>query len=132
MATSFELKKEKNLMTGHSILYLGRGEFAAEYLSELESLPCCTMLMRSARLELPPEATSVIDVIMIEAGPSIAQAGKSLSALISTLGDFPVVALTHKRHEHRGIAAVRAGAEAYICVDDISVEGQDAVLDHAV
>jgi diguanylate cyclase (GGDEF)-like protein len=119
-------------MTGHSILYLGRGEFAAEYLSELESLPCCTMLMRSARLELPPEATSVIDVIMIEAGPSIAQAGKSLSALINTLGDFPVVALTQKRNEHRGIAAVRAGAEAYICVDDISVEGQDAVLDHAV
>ena len=119
-------------MTGHSILYLGRGEFAAEYLSELESLPCCTMLMRSARLELPPEATSVIDVIMIEAGPSIAQAGKSLSALISALGEFPVVALTHKQHEHRGIAAVSAGAEAYICVDDISVEGQDAVLDHAV
>jgi len=119
-------------MTGHSILYLGRGEFAAEYLSELESLPCCTMLMRSARLELPPEATSVIDVIMIEAGPSIAQAGKSLSALISALGEFPVVALTHKQHEHRGIAAVSAGAEAYICVDDISVEGQDAVIDHAV
>jgi len=119
-------------MTGHSILYLGRGEFAAEYLSELETLPCCTMLMRSARLELPAEAPSVIDVIMIEAGPSIAQAGKSLSALISALGDFPVVALTHKQHEHRGIAAVRAGAEAYICVDDISVEGQDTVLDHAV
>ena len=119
-------------MTGHSILYLGRGEFAAEYLSELETLPCCTMLMRSARLELPPEATSVIDVIMIEAGPSIAQAGKSLSALISTLGDFPVVALTQKRHEHRGIAAVRAGAEAYICIDDVTVEGQDAVLEHAV
>ena len=119
-------------MTGHSILYLGRGEFAVEYLSELETLPCCTMLMRSARLELPAEAPSVIDVIMIEAGPSIAQAGKSLSALISALGDFPVVALTHKQHEHRGIAAVRAGAEAYICVDDISVEGQDAVLDHAV
>ena len=119
-------------MTGHSILYLGRGEFAAEYLSELETLPCCTMLMRSARLELPPKAPAVIDVIMLEAGPSIAQAGKSLAALISALGDFPVVALTHKQQEHRGIAAVRAGAEAYICVDDISVEGQDAVLDHAV
>jgi hypothetical protein len=31
-------------MSGHSILYLGRGEFAADYLAELETLPCCTML----------------------------------------------------------------------------------------
>ena len=26
-------------MSGHSILYLGRGEFAADYLAELETLP---------------------------------------------------------------------------------------------
>jgi len=42
------------------------------------------------------------------------------------------VALTQKRHEHRGITAVRAGAQGYICVDDISVEGQDAVFEHAM
>jgi diguanylate cyclase (GGDEF)-like protein len=119
-------------MTGHSILYLGRGEFAADYLSEIETLACCTMLTRSAGLEMPVDAPSVIDIIMIEAGPSIAQSGKSLPDLIHSLGDFPVVALTRKEHEHRGIAAVRAGAEAYICVDDITVEAQDAVLDHAV
>ncbi len=119
-------------MAGHSILYLGRGEFAAEYLSELETLPCCTMLTRSAKLELPADAPPVIDVIMLEAGPMIAQSGKSLSALIHSLGNFPVVALAHKEHEHRGIAAVGAGAEAYICVDDITVGDQDTVLDHAV
>jgi diguanylate cyclase (GGDEF)-like protein len=119
-------------MAGHSILYLGRGEFAAEYLSELETLPCCTMLTRSAGLELPADAPSVIDIIMLEAGPNIAQSGKSLSSLIHSLGDYPVVALTHKEHEHRGIAAVGAGAEAYICVDDITVGDQDTVLDHAV
>jgi len=119
-------------MAGHSILYLGRGEFAAEYLSELETLSCCTMLTRSAGLELPADAPSVIDIIMLEAGPNIAQSGKCLSALIHSLGDYPVVALTHKEHEHRGIAAVGAGAEAYICVDDITVGDQDTVLDHAV
>ena len=48
------------------------------------------------------------------------------------LGDFPVIALTRKALEHRGIAAVRAGAQGYICVDDITVEGQEAVFDHAV
>ena len=119
-------------MAGHSILYLGRGKFAAEYLSELETLSCCTMLTRSAELELPADAPSVIDIIMLEAGPTIAQSGKSLSALIHSLGDYPVVALTRKEHEHRGIAAVGAGAEAYICVDDITVGDQDTVLDHAV
>ena len=119
-------------MTGHSILYLGRGEFAAEYLSELETLSCCTMLTRSAKLELPPDALSAIDLIMLEAGPTIAQSGQSLPVLIRSLGDFPVVALTRKVHEHRGIAAVAAGADAYICVDDITVGDQDTVLAHAV
>ena len=119
-------------MAGHSILYLGRGEFAAEYLSELETLPCCTMLTRSAEFELPADVPSVVDIIMLEAGPAISQSGKTLSALIQSLGAYPVVALTRKKHEHRGIAAVQAGAEAYICVDDITVESQETVLDHAV
>ena len=119
-------------MTGHSILYLGSGEFAADYLSELETLSCCTMLTRSAKLELPTDAPSTIDVIMLEAGPTIAQSGKSLQDLIRSLGNFPVVALTRKEHEHRGIAAVAAGADAYICVDNITVGDQDTVLAHAV
>ena len=119
-------------MAGHSILYLGRGEFASEYLSELESLPYCTMLMRSAALDVPAEARSVIDIVMIEAGPMIAQSGKTLANLISALGDYAVIALTLKEHEHRGIAAVRAGAQGYICIDDVSVDGQAAILDHAL
>jgi len=40
--------------------------------------------------------------------------------------------LTTRDREHRGIAAIRAGAQAYICVDDISVEGQEAAFVHAV
>jgi PAS domain-containing protein len=50
----------------------------------------------------------------------------------SILYPFPVVALTQKENEHRGIAAVRAGALGYVCVDDITVEGQDAIFDYAV
>ena len=65
-------------MPGHSILYLGRGEFAAEYLSELETLPCCTLLTRSNRLELPEDAEYIVDLVLLEAGPMIAQSGKSL------------------------------------------------------
>jgi diguanylate cyclase (GGDEF)-like protein len=119
-------------MSGHSILYLGRGEFAADYLSELETLPCCTMLTRSNSLMLPEDASYVVDLVLLEAGPMIAQSGQTLAELIHSLSPYPVVALTRKEHEHRGIAAVRAGAQGYVCIDDITVEGQDTVFDHAV
>jgi len=119
-------------MSGHSILYLGRGEFAPQYLAELETLPGCTLLSRNNRLEIPDNASGVIDLVLVETGPVIAQSGMSLAELIQSLEPYPVVALTHREHEHRGIAAIHAGAEGYICVDDITVEDQDLVFDHAV
>src|SRR5210317_1045569 len=119
-------------MTGHSILYLGRGDFASEYLAELETLPCCTMLARSAELKVPVDDRELLDIVLLEASPLIAQSGQSLTDLIQSLHDYPVVAITHKKHEHRGIAALRAGAQGYICIDDITVEAQEAVFDHAV
>ena len=119
-------------MSGHSILYLGRGEFAADYLGELETLPCCTYLTRSTSLELPEDASYIVDLILLEVGPMVSHSGQSLTDLINHLAPYPIVALTRKEHEHRGIAAIRAGAQGYICVDDISVEDQDATLDHAV
>jgi diguanylate cyclase (GGDEF)-like protein len=119
-------------MSGHSILYLGRGEFAADYLGELETLPCCTYLTRSTSFELPEDASFIVDLILLEVGPTISQSGQSLTDLINHLAPYPVVALTRKEHEHRGIAAVRTGAQGYICVDDVSVEDQDTAFDHAV
>ena len=119
-------------MAGHSILYLGRGEFATDYLGELETLPCCALLTRSAKLKVPADAPSILDIVLLEAGPAIARSGQSLAELINSLEDFPVIALTTKAREHRGIAAVRAGAQAYVCIDDISVEGQESVFEHAV
>jgi PAS domain-containing protein len=119
-------------MAGHSILYLGRGEFAADYLHELETLPVCAMLTRYVSLKIPVDAPSIIDLVLFEAGPAIAQSGQSIAELIGSFDKHPVIALTTKDREHRGIAAIRAGAQAYICVDDISVEGQEAAFDHAV
>ena len=119
-------------MAGHSILYLGRGEFADDYLHELETLPVCALLTRSPSLKVPVDAPSVIDLVMFEAGPAIAQSGQSIAELIGSFDKHPVVALTTKDREHRGIAAIRAGAQAYICVDDISVEGQEAAFELAV
>jgi len=119
-------------MVGHSILYLGRGEFAADYLHELETLPCCALLTRSASLKIPVDAPSIIDLVLFEAGPAIAQSGQSIAELIGSFDKHPVIALTTRDREHRGIAAIRAGAQAYICIDDVSVEGQEATFVHAV
>jgi len=119
-------------MTGHSILYLGRGEFASDYLSELETLPCCALLTRSPLPDAPADAPSIIDLVLLEAGPAIAQSGQSLAELIRSLGAYPVVALTTREREHRGIAAVRAGAQGYVCIDDITVDGQERAFEHAV
>ncbi len=119
-------------MSGHSILFLGRGEFAADYLGELETLPCCTYLTRSTKLTLPEDATYIVDVVLLEVGPMIAQSGQTISELIQSLAPYPVIAVTQREHEHRGIAAVRSGAEGYICVDDVTVEEQEAIFDRAV
>jgi diguanylate cyclase (GGDEF)-like protein len=94
--------------------------------------PVVPYLTRSSSFELPEDAPFIVDLVLLEVGPMIAQSGQSLAELINKLAPYPVVALTQKEHEHRGIAASRAGAQGYICVDDISVEAQDLVFDHAV
>ncbi|MCH9695152.1 MAG: EAL domain-containing protein [Gammaproteobacteria bacterium] len=119
-------------MSGHSILYIGRGEFAADYLGELETLPCCTYLTRSSSYELPEDAPYIVDLILLEAGPALTESGQSIADLIHGLAPYPVVAITQKKNEHRGISAIQAGAQGYICVDDITVEDQEAAFDHAV
>lgn len=119
-------------MSGHSILFLGGGESAAEYLAELETLPCCSMLTRSAGVRIPAYAPPAIDLILLELGAFVAGADQPLGELIHNLKDFPVIALTDRAHEHRGIAAVQAGADGYILHDDVSVETQDAIFARAV
>ncbi len=119
-------------MSGHAILFLGRGESFGDYLAELETLPFCTMLTRAGGYDMPSELPSVIDVVLVEVGPALAEAGKPLADLAHELSDYPLVALTDKDHEHHGIAAMANGALGYICADDVTVGGQEAILDHAV
>lgn len=120
------------LMAGHSILYLGRGDFSADFLEKLKVSPCCSQLSRSETLTIPDDAPELIDLVLFEAGPAIAQSGQTLQELIHSLGDYPVVAATTRQQEHRGIAAVRLGAQSFVCVDDISDAEQEAVFDHAI
>ena len=128
---AFVYGDDSELMAGHSILYLGRGDFAADYLEKLKASHCCKRLRRSETLAIPWETPENIDLVLFEAGPSIAQSGQTLQTLIHSLSKYPLVAVTVREQEHRGIAAVRLGAQDFICVDDISDAEQKAVFDHA-
>ncbi len=119
-------------MAGHSILYLGRGDITADYLERLRASHCCGRLSVSETLAIPWEAPDNIDLVLFEAGPGIAQSGLTLQSLINSLSHFPIVAVTVRQQEHRGIAAVRQGAQDYICADDISDLEQSTVFDHAI
>lgn len=119
-------------MGGHSILYLGRGVPAADYLERLKASRCCSRLSVSESLAIPWEAPDNIDLVLFEVGPTIAQAGLTLQKLVHSLSHYPIIAVTVRRQEHRGIAAVRQGAQDYICVDDISDAEQERIFDHAI
>ena len=117
-------------MAGHSILYLGRDEFAPDFLDTLEQSPACERLIRSESMQVADHGDSV-DIVLFEAGPGIVRSGQTLTGFVQAHRGRALVALTTSDREHRGIAALRAGAQAYLCVDTCSVEDIEAAFDHA-
>src|SRR5690606_15123599 len=117
-------------MAGHSILYLGSDQFAPEYLTHLQAKSCCSNFLHSACF-LPPDVQD-IDRVLFEAGSSALRPAHKLQAFLHSVREWPLVALTRRDREHQGIAAVRMGAQGYICVDDCDDREQKEVLDHAV
>jgi DNA-binding NarL/FixJ family response regulator len=119
-------------MAGRSILYLGASDFAAEFCDKLKGLPVCEKFTGSPTLEIPDKAPKRVDLVMFEAGPLIAKSGESLPALIHKFSDWPLVAVTRHDQEHRGIAAMRAGAQGYVCADDVQDAELTAIIEHAI
>ena len=119
-------------MSAYGILYLGSNDFASSYIETLRDNPLCRNLRLADSMAVPADCPDDLDLILFEAGPAISQSGQSLQSLIHDLADYPVVALTKRAQEHRGIAAVRAGAQGYLCVDSIDDEGQTGIFAHAI
>lgn len=117
-------------MTRYSILYLGSDEFAAAYLAHLQRLCCCASIVRSETLCVPDDAAA-IDLVLFEAGPAVTHAGHTLQSFIQSLKEYPLVALTRRDQEHRGIAAMTFGAQGFLCIDDNDDRERDAVFRHA-
>ena len=119
-------------MAGRSILYLGGDEKTAGFLEELKGSALCAELTRSASFAVPDDAPENIDLVMFEAGPVIVRSGETLQSIIHSLSAYPLLAVTSRDSEHRGIAAVRAGAQGYVCVEDADPLRLEAMMDHAV
>ncbi len=116
-------------MTAYSILFLSAGHGSRDYLAELETLPVCAGLERADSLPDPGTLTGTeLLLVDVDSPPE----GASIETVLARYTAFPVVALTDRAHEHRGIAAVRAGANAYLLHDAVSVETQQAIFEHAV
>lgn len=119
-------------MAGRSFLYLGDSEFAADYLQYLRHAACCASVRQSESVPAPDDLPGDIDVVLFEAGFAHARSGELLQSFVRSMRAYPLVALTRREHEHRGVAAVRAGAHAFINIDDTDFAEQDAIFDHAM
>jgi len=119
-------------MAGRSILYLGCSEFAADFCANIKGSASCGQLTQSNTLSIPDDAPDKIDLIMFEVGAGIAHSAQSLAALVNTFSGYPLIAVTSNAHEHRGIAAVRAGAQGNVCADTITEPELESVTDHAI
>jgi diguanylate cyclase (GGDEF)-like protein len=115
-------------MAGYSILYVGSGEFASGYLTRLQAWPCCTTLHQSTEFGQPVEAG--VDLVLFEAGAF--RPAQNLQAVMQSMRAYPLVGLTRRDKEQQGIAAVRMGAQGYICIDDSDERAQKEVFDHAI
>lgn len=119
-------------MAGHSILYLGSNEFAADYLRHLKASSCCSCIWQSEALLPPGEMPGPVDLVLFEAVSPHVRSGRTLQSFVHALRDYPLVALTRREQEHRGIAAVNLGAQGFVCIDEANAAEEQAVFDHAL
>ena len=69
---------------------------------------------------------------MLEPSSVMAQTGWTMKSILKLLDEWPVVAVSTRDQEHRCIAAVKVGAQGYLCVDEAGHEEIDAVISHAI
>lgn len=119
-------------MAGRSIVYLGASEYAPGFCDKLKGLAVCASLISSPKVDLPEKAPANIDLVMFELGPVTATSAEQLRSFIRGMTLFPLVAVTRRDQEQRGIAAVRAGAQAYVCADDVGGAELTAIIEHSI
>jgi diguanylate cyclase (GGDEF)-like protein len=118
-------------MARYSILYVGGKEFAADFIERLQGDDACESLVQCDTVQNLPGDTTGISLVLFEPEHDIEHSAQSSQSVIQALGSHPLIALTLREQEHRGVAAVRAGAQAYICINE-KLKDHAAVFDHAI
>jgi len=116
-------------MTGQHILYIGSGTASDAFLIDLAAE--AEALTRTNDLGAVADLMAAADMILLDVGPDTAAPGPILVDVVHALRDRPVVALCDAAHEHRGIAAVRAGAQSLLKIDQASEREVRETLDRA-
>jgi len=119
-------------MADRSVLYLGDSDFSAGFCNKLEAYGCCGQLDRYNAIAVPDHYSKGIDLIFFEPGADPERAVPDLQTIIASIGPYPIVAVVSQAKEHRGIAAVNAGAHGYLCADDAGHKEIEAVISHAI
>lgn len=118
-------------MAGRSILYLGSEEFASDYLTKLQNRYPWSRIVASSAFSVPGDARESTGLVLFEAGSPELRSGAELQDFVRSMRAYPLVALTSRDREHRGIAAVRAGAQSFICIDSVNEAEQAEIFAHA-
>ncbi|MBT6211514.1 MAG: EAL domain-containing protein [Woeseia sp.] len=119
-------------MADRSVLYLGDSSFAGGFCNKIEAYGSCGELDRYNAIAIPDDYAKSISLIFFEPGADSERSDPNLQTTIASLSPFPIVAVVSQAKEHRGIAAINAGAHGYLCVDDAGHEEIEAVITHAI
>ncbi|MGB5245778.1 MAG: EAL domain-containing protein [Woeseia sp.] len=119
-------------MSEYTFLYLGRAESSADYLHRLEAQPYCRRIYRCEEPLGAADLPRDVSLVLFDTGPDALVQGETLKNMLRLLSFRPFIALTDHDNEHRGVAAVRAGAQGYLCIDDVGEAEQLATFAYAV
>ncbi len=102
-------------VTAYSMLWRGGAGLSRGRLEHLEHQPFCARLVRLPLPFAPERVPEHLDLVLLDvrSGPSA-----EIPSLVQDLRHWPVIALTTRELEHRGVVAVRAGAQSFLCLDD--------------
>lgn len=118
-------------MSGHRILYIGHGDASAAFLARLEQMACCLQLSRGHDVSVPEHLPDDAELILLDLGEDCIAPAEPVATVIRRLNARPVLVLTTRGREHRGIAATRAGAQGYLCTDEASEALVSHTMNHA-
>ena len=87
-------------MAGHSVLYIGRSNFAPEFLQRLQDDEACSRLTRCESVQSFAGVPAKIDLILFETASGMARTTETTQSINESLGSYPLIALIDQGHSN--------------------------------